>query len=125
MLIVSLLILVLIVDRFQNTDMKDRVTRIVLLWVNNHFTDFETNNVMMNFLEHFEECLQEENMTPQLNLLNMACTAKARIRCVTLTRSDRNEPLNFLIVGGFEKSCGIFISMVSYSANTARIKFEV
>lgn len=93
--------------------MKHRVTRIVLLWVNNHFTDFETDNVMMNFLENFEECLQEENMTGQLALLNMACSAKARVRCITLTRSDRNEPLNFQIVGGFERACGIFISMVS------------
>jgi len=93
--------------------MKDRVARILLLWVNNHFTDFETDSKMMSFLEHFEECLQEENMTAQLSILNMACSAKAKIRCVTLTRSDRNEPLNFQIVGGFERSCGIYVSEVS------------
>lgn len=67
---------------------------------------------MMKFLETFEECLQEENMIGQLRLLNIACAAKARIRCVTLTRSDRNEPLNFKIVGGFDRSCGIFIASV-------------
>lgn len=93
--------------------MKDRVTRIVLLWVNNHFTDFETDNMMMKFLETFEERLQEENMIGQLRLLNIACAAKARIRNVTLTRSDRNELLNFKIVGGYDRSCGIYISSVS------------
>ncbi len=92
--------------------MKDRVTRIVLLWVNNHFTDFEMDNSMMKFLENFEECLQNENMTGQLRFLNIACAAKARVRCVTLTRSDRNEPLNFKIVGGYDRSAGIYISMV-------------
>ena len=93
--------------------MKDRVARILLLWVNNHFTDFETDSKMMSFLEHFEECLQEEKMTAQLRLLNMACSAKAKVRCVTLTRSDRDEPLNFQIVGGYERSCGIYVSGVS------------
>lgn len=69
--------------------------------------------MMMNFLENFEECLQEENMTGQLRLLNIACGTKARVRCVTLTRSDRNEPLNFEIVGGYDRSCGIYVSKVS------------
>ena len=99
--------------RFQNTDMKDRVARILLLWVNNHFIDFETDSKMMSVLELFEECLQEENMTAQLTLLNMACSAKAKVRCLTLTRSDRKEDLNFQIVGGSGRACGIYISEVN------------
>lgn len=102
-----------LMEWFRKTDTKERVTRIVLLWVNNHFTDFETDNMMMNFLENFEECLQEENMVGQLRLLNIACATKARVRCLTLTRSDRTEPLNFEIVGGYDRSSGIYVSTVS------------
>lgn len=31
-----------------------QVARLVLLWVNNHFNDFETNSAMMSRLEKFE-----------------------------------------------------------------------
>ncbi len=34
-----------------------QVTRIVLLWVNNHFNDFEGDPVMTLFLEDFEKLL--------------------------------------------------------------------
>lgn len=34
-----------------------QVTRIVLLWVNNHFNDFEGDPVMTQFLEDFEKLL--------------------------------------------------------------------
>lgn len=36
-----------------------QVTRIVLLWVNNHFNDFEGNSSMTQFLEDFEKLLEE------------------------------------------------------------------
>lgn len=36
-----------------------QVTRIVLLWVNNHFNDFEGNPSMTQFLEDFEKLLVE------------------------------------------------------------------
>lgn len=36
-----------------------QVTRIVLLWVNNHFNDFEGNPSMTQFLEDFEKLLIE------------------------------------------------------------------
>lgn len=35
-----------------------QVTRIVLLWVNNHFNDFEGNPAMTRFLEDFEKRLE-------------------------------------------------------------------
>ncbi|XP_065216720.1 rap guanine nucleotide exchange factor 6-like isoform X2 [Planococcus citri] len=110
-----------LMEWFQNTDTKERVTRIVVLWVKNHFTDFENDNVMMNFLENFEECLLEQNMVGQLRMLNVACTSKARVRCVTLTRSDRNEPLNFDVVGGFDRSTGIYVSAVEKGSKAEEI----
>ena len=34
----------------------------MLLWVNNHFTDFETDTTMMEFLERFEAELEAAKM---------------------------------------------------------------
>lgn len=101
-----------LLDWFKETTVRDRVTRVVLLWVNNHFTDFETDPNMMEFLETFEQNLENEKMMGQLRLLNIACAAKARKRNVILTRPSRDEVLNFQILGGYERHFGIFISKV-------------
>lgn len=37
---------------------RHQVTRIVLLWVNNHFNDFEGDQAMTRFLEDFEKHLE-------------------------------------------------------------------
>lgn len=96
-----------------SAQVRDRVTRVILLWVNNHFPDFETDPHMMKFLESFEHGLESKNMHEQLHLLHIACAAKARTRVVTLARSSRDEDLHFSIIGGYEKGgCGIFISNV-------------
>ena len=42
--------------------LRDKVTRVLLLWVNNHFTDFETDPTMMEFLERFEAELESAKM---------------------------------------------------------------
>jgi Rap guanine nucleotide exchange factor 2 len=64
----------------------DRVTRVLLLWVHNHFTDFEMDPEMMLFLERFESALDAKKMNGQLRMLNFACAEKARRRVVVLTR---------------------------------------
>uniref|UniRef100_A0A182ILI5 Rap guanine nucleotide exchange factor 2 n=1 Tax=Anopheles atroparvus TaxID=41427 RepID=A0A182ILI5_ANOAO len=87
----------------------DRVTRVVLLWVNNHFTDFDTDPQMMEFLEIFESALEKKNMLEQLRLLHVYAQHNARERNVTLARSSRDEDLNFQISGG---PGGIFITRV-------------
>ncbi|KAK3863195.1 hypothetical protein Pcinc_031004 [Petrolisthes cinctipes] len=97
---------------FEDPSLRDRVTRVVLLWVNNHFTDFEMDPNMMNFLEQFEEGLEREKMAGQLRLLDFACATKARARTVTLTRPSRDEVLHFSILGGYERGFSIFISQV-------------
>ena len=68
---------------------KDRVTRVLLLWVNNHILDFESDSRMMEFLEEFENLLEQNNMSGQLRMLNFAFAAKAKDRTVTLTRPLR------------------------------------
>lgn len=40
-----------------------QVTRVVLLWVNNHFSDFEGDPDMTNFLEEFQSNLEKEVWT--------------------------------------------------------------
>ena len=101
-----------LLEWFQDPVLRDRVTRVLLLWVNNHFTDFETEPSMMEFLERFETELEKAKMHGQLRMLNFACTAKARKRTVTLTRPSREDTLQFHVVGGYEKGFGIFISKV-------------
>ncbi|XP_072745032.1 rap guanine nucleotide exchange factor 2 isoform X6 [Anoplolepis gracilipes] len=101
-----------LLEWFDQAQVRDRVARVVLLWVNNHFTDFETDPAMMEFLEKFETGLEREKMLGQQRLLNIACAAKARTRNVTLARPNRDEVLNFSILGGFERGFGIFISKV-------------
>ncbi len=93
--------------------LRDKVTRVLLLWVNNHFTDFETDPEAMERLERFEARLEAEKMQGQLRMLNFACAAKARRRTVTLARSSREEPLQFSVVGGHEQrrgAAGVFVS---------------
>lgn len=54
-----------LLEWFEQSHVRDRVARVVLLWVNNHFTDFETDPAMMEFLEAFETCLEREEMKGQ------------------------------------------------------------
>ncbi|XP_033230689.1 rap guanine nucleotide exchange factor 2-like isoform X12 [Belonocnema kinseyi] len=101
-----------LLEWFEQPQVRDCVARVVLLWVNNHFTDFETDPAMMEFLEAFETGLEREKMQGQQRLLNIACAAKARTRNVTLARPSRDEVLHFSILGGYERNFGIFISKV-------------
>ncbi|XP_069123815.1 rap guanine nucleotide exchange factor 6-like isoform X9 [Argopecten irradians] len=101
---------------FDDPVLRPKVTRVVLLWVNNHFIDFEMDACMCEFLEKFEKLLEREllsdTMIGQSRLLNIACAAKARPRTVTLTRATREEVLHFSVLGGQERGFGIFISKV-------------
>lgn len=60
-------------------------------------------------------------MAGQLRLLNIACAAKARIRNIVLARPNRDEPLNFQILGGFERNFGIFISKVDKKSKAEEV----
>ncbi|XP_033643889.1 rap guanine nucleotide exchange factor 6-like isoform X2 [Asterias rubens] len=97
---------------FQDVNLRDKVIRVLLLWVNNYYSDFEKSPDMIEFLETFEDCLEKEAMTGQLRLLHIAGAARAKRRTVVLARSDRDSKLSFSIVGGWEKKMGIFISKV-------------
>ena len=51
---------------------------MMLLWVNNHFSDFEGDTFMETCMERFEYLLEAKKMLGQLRLLNMACSAKSK-----------------------------------------------
>uniref|UniRef100_A0A8B9JS06 Rap guanine nucleotide exchange factor (GEF) 6 n=1 Tax=Astyanax mexicanus TaxID=7994 RepID=A0A8B9JS06_ASTMX len=107
-----------LLEWFKVDSLRDTVTRIVLLWVNNHFNDFEGNPSMTQFLENFEKLL-DEKMKGHLRLLNIACAAKAKWRQVTLQKPSRESPLHFSLQGGSEKGFGIFIEAVEVGSKAA------
>ncbi|XP_058049634.1 rap guanine nucleotide exchange factor 2 isoform X4 [Ahaetulla prasina] len=49
-----------LLEWFNDPSLRDKVTRVVLLWVNNHFNDFEGDPAMTRFLEEFENNLERE-----------------------------------------------------------------
>lgn len=61
-----------------------RIARIILLWLNNHFVDWEKNREMEKLLDEFEDAMENANMHNQLSLLNITCSAKANLRTVIL-----------------------------------------
>uniref|UniRef100_A0A8C1EQ21 Rap guanine nucleotide exchange factor 2 n=1 Tax=Cyprinus carpio carpio TaxID=630221 RepID=A0A8C1EQ21_CYPCA len=101
-----------LLDWFNDSSYRDKVTRVVLLWVNNHFSDFEGDPAMSSFLEEFQSNLEREKMTGQLRLLNIACAAKAKPRVITINRPAREMPLPFTLIGGAERGTRLFISSV-------------
>ncbi|XP_012973238.1 rap guanine nucleotide exchange factor 2 isoform X1 [Mesocricetus auratus] len=105
-----------LLEWFNDPSLRDKVTRVVLLWVNNHFNDFEGDPAMTRFLEEFENNLEREKMGGHLRLLNIACAAKAKRRLMTLTKPSREAPLPFILLGGSERGFGIFVDSVDSSS---------
>ncbi|XP_063148392.1 rap guanine nucleotide exchange factor 6 isoform X2 [Candoia aspera] len=108
-----------LLDWFLVDSLRDKVTRVVLLWVNNHFNDFEGDPAMTRFLEEFEKKLENAKMKGHLRLLNIACAAKAKWRQVTLQKPSRESPLFFSLLGGSEKGFGIFVESVEPGSKAA------
>ncbi|XP_015669765.1 rap guanine nucleotide exchange factor 6 [Protobothrops mucrosquamatus] len=108
-----------LLEWFQVDSLRDKVTRVVLLWVNNHFNDFEGDPAMTRFLEEFEKNLENAKMKGHLRLLNIACAAKAKWRQVTLQKPSRDSPLFFSLLGGSEKGFGIFVESVESGSKAA------
>ncbi|XP_076024434.1 rap guanine nucleotide exchange factor 6 isoform X4 [Genypterus blacodes] len=108
-----------LLEWFKVDSLRDTVTRIVLLWVNNHFNDFEGDMAMTRFLEDFEKHLESTKMKGHLRLLNIACAAKAKWRQITLQKATRESPLYFSVQGGSERGFGIFIESVEEGSKAA------
>ncbi|XP_042544732.1 rap guanine nucleotide exchange factor 6 isoform X3 [Dipodomys spectabilis] len=108
-----------LLEWFKIDSLRDKVTRIVLLWVNNHFNDFEGDPAMTRFLEEFEKHLEDTKMNGHLRLLNIACAAKAKWRQVVLQKASRESPLHFSLNGGSEKGFGVFVEGVEPGSKAA------
>uniref|UniRef100_A0A673J300 Rap guanine nucleotide exchange factor 6-like n=1 Tax=Sinocyclocheilus rhinocerous TaxID=307959 RepID=A0A673J300_9TELE len=108
-----------LLEWFKVDSLRDTVTRIVLLWVNNHFNDFEGDPVMTQFLEDFEKLLDSSKMKGHLRLLNIACAAKAKCRQIMLQKPPRESPLFFTVQGGSERGFGIFVETVEEASKAA------
>lgn len=108
-----------LLEWFHVDSLRDTVTRIVLLWVNNHFNDFEGDPAMTHFLEDFEKHLENTKMKGHLRLLNIACAAKAKWRQITLQKASRESPLYFSVQGGSERGFGIFVESVEPGSKAA------
>uniref|UniRef100_A0A5S6Q0Y8 Uncharacterized protein n=1 Tax=Trichuris muris TaxID=70415 RepID=A0A5S6Q0Y8_TRIMR len=111
-----------ILSWFADGAYKEKVARLVLLWVNNHFNDFESSPRMMSLLEKFEGSLEDEAMYNHQQLLNIACSVKSRSRVVTYARSNRDEVLHFSILGGGERQCcGVYVAKVDCNSAAERV----
>lgn len=72
-------------------------------------------------LQDFEQRLEECKKFAQMRLLNIACATKARTRSITLARPNREEQLQFQIVGGYETGFDIFISKVERASKAQEV----
>ena len=104
-----------ICSNLRNNFHTENCVRIVLIWMVNHFQDFQNENRYL--LEEFEQVLKENSLRPQLRLFHMNLSAKSVERQVTVTRSDRNSPLPFSLIGGYECSTRLFIGYNDHSQN--------
>lgn len=52
---------------FLDEPLRERITRVVLLWVNNHFNDFESDMEMTEFLQSFEATLEQYVRLPNFS----------------------------------------------------------
>lgn len=66
--------------------------------------------LFFRFQSMLESC---KDMSGQLRLLQIACSAKSRPRNLTLTRASRDDPLPFNIMGGADNGYGIYVNHVS------------
>lgn len=64
---------------------------MILLWVNNHFNDFEEDVYMMELLEQFEEKLRLSSKSGECRLFNIACSTKAKSRVVKIVSAYCNS----------------------------------
>uniref|UniRef100_A0A1I7SEU5 Rap guanine nucleotide exchange factor 2 n=1 Tax=Bursaphelenchus xylophilus TaxID=6326 RepID=A0A1I7SEU5_BURXY len=89
-----------LLEWFQDRRYRDKVTCLLLHWVNSHFNDFECSQEMLKLLDAFEQSLEKFELYHQQSLLNITCSVKSHARQATLTRSNRDQELAFSIIGG-------------------------
>lgn len=111
---------------FEDDNLRDKVIRIVLMWINSYYLDFDLVSMLDSsrsltpancgpqFLDLFEHKLSANlSLLTQLRLLHIGLSTKAKTRHINLTRNNRQDDvLHFTISGGYERGYGIFVSKV-------------
>lgn len=77
-----------------------QVTRIVLLWVNNHFNDFEGNPEMTQFLENFEKHLETS-----VSKHRCQCALQSSVLHTDLLSDFLLMPLKFALLSLSVRTC--------------------
>jgi len=65
---------------------------------------------LWEFAERLESSLESRAMTSQLRQLCVARSSGSRRRDVILSRTNRDEVLNFHMAGGVDKGGGVFVA---------------
>ena len=47
-----------IVTKSQDSNLCEHIAKVILLWVNNHYNEFESNHKLYDFLEKLDDSLQ-------------------------------------------------------------------
>merc|ERR1719427_2021881 len=112
-----------LLESLDNQMRRGKVVRLVLLWVNNHFSDFENDWKLMALLEKFDEKLKNspQPSTGEVKLLRIACNAKSKKRCVHIKRGSNEDELGFELWGGAAYSCPVYISPVHTGSNAEKL----
>ena len=74
--------------------------------------DFDVggDSSLWNFAEQLETLLESRAMTSLLRQLCVARSSRSRRRDVILSRTNRDEVLNFHVAGGLDKGGGVFVA---------------
>ena len=75
---------------FEQPVYREKVTRVVSMWVNEHFCDFDSNRDLLNFLEKIETRLEEKHMFITLSLLTLVayCSSRQSVPHLTTVAGD-------------------------------------
>ena len=111
-----------LLEAFEDAEQRPHVTRVMLLWVNNHFGDFDGVSDMMDCLEKFREKLEEERMGEHLRMLDVAVTTKSKTRDVVLKRDDVTAQLGMTIIG---RNDHVYVSHVEKGTISEKAKIRI
>jgi len=90
-----------------------QAAQIAVRWVTSSPGDFDVGGdpTLCQFADRLESLLESrDDMTSQLRQLCVARSTKSRRRCVILSRTSRDELLNFHVAGGLDKGGGVFVA---------------
>ncbi|ESO06337.1 hypothetical protein HELRODRAFT_188331, partial [Helobdella robusta] len=106
---------------FKEKSNKNAIALILILWMNNHFEDFEDNKQMLSYVEMFKSLFVVHAMVGHFKMLEMALATHSQPRIITLSRSDKQESLKFVLISAVDLGVqGVFVLKVDKSSKLYR-----